>query len=305
MSQLQFCTDGRFTIVQFTDLHWRNGDELDQRTGRLLHAVLQAERPDLVVLTGDVIDGSECIEPAWSWRQAVAPIIEHGLPWAAIFGNHDDEGPLSRQQLMRVQQECPGCLSQPGPAELAGSGNYVLTIASSGSDEPAASLYFLDSGGHTADGEYTWITPEQIQWFLDFSERRRLERLSPSASEIWRPQPALVFFHIPIQEFDEVWQRGTCSGSKQEAVCSPRYNSGLFSALRSRSEVLGVFVGHDHLNDFDGTLHGIRLCYGRTSGYGGYGSDEFRRGARVIRLWEGQMSFETWLRLEDGSVIAR
>lgn len=68
-------------------------------------------------------------------------------------------------------------------------------------------------------------------------------------------------------------------------------------------DVRGTFVGHDHINDYWGELHGIRLCYGRATGYNTYGKEGFPRGARIIQLTEGEADFQTWLRLDDGSVV--
>lgn len=62
--------------------------------------------------------------------------------------------------------------------------------------------------------------------------------------------------------------------------------------------VLGTFAGHDHDNDYCGRLHGISLCYGRVGGYHCYG--KLQRGARIIRLFEGERRFETWVRLDNG-----
>ncbi|MBI3462081.1 MAG: metallophosphoesterase family protein [Planctomycetes bacterium] len=286
--RLRFGAQGHFTIVQFTDLHWRNGDAADQRTRELMNHVFDAERPDLVVLTGDVIEGAECTDPAQAWREVVWPMEERAAPWAAVFGNHDDEGSLGREQLLAVQQSCRMCLSEPGPEEVPGVGNYVLAIQSARDSSIAAVIYFLDSGGVAPAGVdgYAWITAEQIQWYRGES-RGRFERI-----------PALAFFHIPLPEFDEVWNPQTCVGSKHEEVCCPQINSGFLSALREQGDVKGVFVGHDHLNDFEGTLDGIRLCYGRATGYGSYGRDDFPRGARVIRLREGERAFTTWLSLD-------
>ena len=115
--------------------------------------------------------------------------------------------------------------------------------------------------------------------------------------------PALAFFHIPIPEYDEVWDFHNCYGVKYENVCCPRINTGFFAAMHEMGDVMGTFVGHDHVNDFWGELHGIRLCYGRGTGYNTYGRDGFLRGARVIQLSEGKRGFETWLRLANGSII--
>ena len=89
---------------------------------------------------------------------------------------------------------------------------------------------------------------------------------------------------------------------KFERVCCPEVNTGLFAAMLERGDVMGTFAGHDHINDYWGA-HGIRLCYGRATGYGTYGREGMLRGARVIRLHEGQRQFDTWITLSDGSQI--
>jgi hypothetical protein len=80
-------------------------------------------------------------------------------------------------------------------------------------------------------------------------------------------------------------------------------NSGFFAAMVERGDVMGTFAGHDHINDYEGELYGIRLCYGRGSGHSCYGQDGFQRGARVIRLRQDQRGFDTWVRQDDGSVV--
>jgi hypothetical protein len=114
---------------------------------------------------------------------------------------------------------------------------------------------------------------------------------------------AFAFFHIPLPEYQEVWDAGVCYGHRFEAVCCPRVNSGLFAAMVEMGDVIGTFVGHDHVNDYWGIRHGIRLCYGRASGYNTYGRERFQRGARIIQMRRGTRQFLSWLRLDDGSVI--
>jgi hypothetical protein len=274
---LQFNSDGKFTITQLTDLHYRNGETEDLRSLALMRDILDAEKPGLVVLTGDVIDGSFCRDPIRSYGEVVQPIIDRGLPWAAVFGNHDDEGSAKREQLMAAMQKLSGCLSVPGPPDLTGVGNYILTIA--GKDGPAARLYLVDSHAYADETEknYDWIRQDQIDWYLN----------SP------HDLPALMFFHIPLCEYDDVWNTGQCTGSKNEPVCCPQSNSGMFTALKSAGDVMGVFVGHDHTNDYCGSLSGIQLCYGRSSGFSSYGKEGFPRGARRIELRSGDTKFDT------------
>ena len=60
---------------------------------------------------------------------------------------------------MAVQQSIPYCLSEPGPQDVSGVGNYALCIESATGAQPAAILYFLDSNRYaeTDVGGYGWI----------------------------------------------------------------------------------------------------------------------------------------------------
>ncbi|MFB9326449.1 metallophosphoesterase family protein [Paenibacillus aurantiacus] len=295
--KLRFREDGTFTIVQFTDLHWKNGDEADLRTRSLMELAISEEAPDLIVFTGDVIYSSECDAPLHAIREAVSAAEASGIPWAVVLGNHDSEADVTREELHRSLLGYGGSVTGDTPG-VTGCGNYTIAVRDSGGTETAAVLYFLDSGDYSrhpnVDG-YAWIAKDQIDWYA--SQSRAF-----AAGNDGNPLPALAFFHIPLPEYAEAWEQGGCRGSKHEAVCCPKLNSGLFAAMVEAGDVMGTFVGHDHINDFSGELCGIRLTYGRASGYNTYGKEGFPRGARVIRLREGERSFESWLRLDDGSV---
>jgi hypothetical protein len=296
---LRFRRDGTFTILQLTDVHWSSGEGADAQTRALVEQILAVEDPDLVALTGDIVSGAVAPDPCRAWAEVVAVVEARGLPWTLVFGNHDDEGPATRAEMLRALRRRPLCLSEAGPRGITGVGNYVLRVRASRSPRLAAALYFLDSGAYSENGvgEYAWIARDQIEWFARTSARlheahgRRAARL-----------PALAFFHIPLPEWDEVWRTAVCRGWRHEPVMSPAVNSGFFAAMVEAGDVMGAFCGHDHANDFEGELHGIRLCYGRASGFGEYGWEDFPRGARVIRLHEGERRFETWVRVEGGGV---
>lgn len=296
---LTFRQDGTFKIVQFTDLHFGGGKEKvrgdDERTADLIARVIASEKPDLVVLTGDLHWSKGIDDPQAACRRAIAPVVQAKVPWAAVFGNHDAEAGATREQLFAVWKESERCLAAAGPAETRGVGNYALTVkGTEGTD--GAVLYFFDSGVEAPKeiGGYAWLHPNQIHWYTERS--RQINRSSV------RPLPGLAFFHIPIPEYREAWAEGEqVAGVREEEVCCPKINTGLFGAMVEMGDVMGVFVGHDHDNDYCGTLHGIRLCYGRVTGFNTYG--KLQRGARVIELREGVRSFETWIVQEDGRVI--
>ena len=294
---LRFRSDRRFKIVQFTDIHWHNGEAPDQQSAKLMMRIAKTESPDLIVLTGDILAGGGCDDAADSLRQVIKTVETCEVPWASVFGNHDDEGSADRYELMTVMQESRLSLTRPGPEKIPGVGNYILPIQNSEANATAAVLYFIDSGSYapTDIGGYDWIRREQIAWYLQESAKL--------TAEAGHTLPALAFFHIPIPEYDEVWDFHTCYGVKYENVCAPQINTGFFAALHEAGDVMGTFVGHEHVNDFWGDLHGIRLCYGRATGYNTYGREGFPRGARVIQLQEGERQFETWLHLDDGTIV--
>lgn len=297
---LKFRDDNTFTIVQFTDIHWKDGGETDLSSRALMAQVLEAEQPDFVVFTGDVVGGTKCEDPITAFHEAVRTVEESRIPWAVVFGNHDTEKIITRQQLMEAVTGYEFALAERGPEEISGYGNYVLQVVGA-EDRPAATLYFMDSGSYSSLSHvkgYDWIRRDQVNWYVEQSEQL-------TAQNGGTPLPALAFFHIPLPEYRDVWEREVCNGNKFENVCCPEINTGLFSAMVEMGDVMGTFVGHDHVNDFCGTLHGIRLCYGRATGYSTYGKEGFPRGARVIRLSGGERQFESWLRLDDGSVIQK
>ena len=63
----------------------------DNLTNTLLGHVLDVEKPDMVVFTGDQLNGQGS---TWDARSVLAKfakaVTERGIPWAAVFGNHDD-----------------------------------------------------------------------------------------------------------------------------------------------------------------------------------------------------------------------
>ena len=54
---LKFNADGKFKIAQFTDIHY-NGSKASKAALKVLENVLTQERPDFIVLTGDIIYGT-------------------------------------------------------------------------------------------------------------------------------------------------------------------------------------------------------------------------------------------------------
>ncbi|NEW04759.1 metallophosphoesterase family protein [Paenibacillus sp. SYP-B3998] len=300
--QLKFREDATFKIVQFADAEFCHSEDADEiKMKAMMQRILESEKPDLVVYTGDVIASGSSSDAVQAFRNAVSVPDQMQIPWAVVFGNHDSEAAnLTREQLHALQLAHPFCYAKPDPPQVSGVGNYVLTIHDRYND-PAAALYFLDSGSYSPLeylrlGFYDWIRRSQINWYVEQSYRLTTENGG-------QPLPSLAFFHIPLPEYNEIWDMSVCYGQKQDSYCSaPWINTGFFAAMVEMGDIMGTFVGHDHGNDFWGTLHGIRLCYGRTT-RNAYLNRPFLTGARIIQLTEGQRDFDSWLHLEDGTLL--
>ncbi len=125
-------------------------------------AILQAEQPDLVVLSGDMVSGFAWDgSPRWyerRWRRLIQPVYRAGIPYASILGNHDGEADLSHREIINLDISTGGNLSltQQGPANVSGAGNYYLDIYDTSGKAVAARVWLLDSNNrgcqHTRAG---------------------------------------------------------------------------------------------------------------------------------------------------------
>lgn len=256
----------------------------------LMQNAVEAEKPGLVVLAGDVVCSANTRQ---AWVALTKVFVDAKVPWAVVLGNHDVEYELTNKQILETVSGLPYCVAVPGPKELSGSGNYIIPVQSARSTGTKAILYFIDShsglGKESTLGPYDWIKNDQVQWY-------RSESASLTKKNGGKPYAALAFFHILFIEYNEVWGKKTTVGVKEEDVCSPDINSGMYNAFLESGDVMGMFVGHDHVNNYIGYLRGICLAYGQATGREAYG--DIGKGYRVIELYEGQRKFDTWVRIK-------
>lgn len=292
---LKFNANGKFKIVQFTDVHYIADDSRSAVAAERIEEIMDAERPDLVVFTGDVIYG----KPAEKGMRTVLDIVSRRkCPFAVTFGNHDDEQGLSREELLKIIRTIPGNLTATTEG-ISGVTNFILPVKSSDGAKDATVLYLFDSHSYSkiaGIGGYDYIKSDQIQWYRDNSRKFALANGGT-------PLPSLAFFHIALPEYHQaVTDEGAALyGVRKEKVCSPVLNSGLFASMKEMGDVKGVFVGHDHDNDYAVMWQGILLAYGRYTG-GDTVYNNLPNGVRVIELTEGEKGFRTWIRLKDGQV---
>lgn len=103
----------------------------DNLTSTLLGHILDEEKPDLVVFTGDQLNGQGT---SWDSKSVFAKfavaVTDRNIPWATVFGNHDDEDGALKEGQMQLLQALPYSMVQRGPKDVHGVGNYVLKVKS-------------------------------------------------------------------------------------------------------------------------------------------------------------------------------
>lgn len=106
---LRFSVEGKYKILQVADLHFSVGPgecrDMDPQheqeckdigadvySLKWLETALDETEPDLVVFSGDQLNGQKTSWDAQSVIMKFAPLVyQRNIPWTIIFGNHDEE----------------------------------------------------------------------------------------------------------------------------------------------------------------------------------------------------------------------
>jgi 3',5'-cyclic AMP phosphodiesterase CpdA len=310
-------SDGKFKILQLADLHLSTGVgvcrdaepkdgspcEADTRTLEFVEKILDDEKPDMVVLSGDQINGDTAPDAQTAIFKYAEMLIKRKIPYATIFGNHDDEQTMTREAQMSLIESLPYSLSRAGPADIDGVGNYYVEVLARGhSTHSALTLYFLDTHAYSPDEKtypgYNWLKENQINWFK--STAKSLKRAHQAYTHIHMD---LAFIHIPLPEYREEGNERV--GEWREGVTAPTFNSGFRNALVEEGVVM-VSCGHDHANDYcalskEGDEPKLWMCFGGGAGFGGYGGyGGYHRRVRVFEVDMNQATISTHKRVEWG-----
>ena len=290
----RFHDDGTFRILQVTDTHidWDMQPEYEKAFAQLCD-MLDSGKPDLVIFTGDVVTESAGGEVPW--QEFLKPLDERNIPFALTYGNHDRESVLMDSRMAELITAHPSCITTMKSGVID---DTLIELLSSDGSGTAAVLYVMDSGDYSTVppvGEYGWFPMSQLEWYNNLSH-------SYAAANGGCPVPSYMFFHIPLCEYYSAYNKALIDGSRDEHECPGELNSGMYALIKANADVHGVFVGHDHDNDYIADAGNVAFVYGRFSGDATTSTHD-KTGMRFIELREGNYGFRTWIRERSGEIV--
>ncbi len=311
---LKFDENGEFKIFNICDI--QDMYPMHKTAKQFITDMINIHDPDIVILGGD-----NTVATAETKAQAIEEIcnifVETETYFTLVFGNHDDEQGVSREELLKLYQLYGGeyCLAYDADPSITGVGTHNLTVKSSDGTKIAYNLYMFDSNSYTYDENgkrlgYDAVHEDQIEWYKNTSAEAK-------AANGGETVYAMSFQHIVVQEaFEELFfesplnlgpltlnfdskcytylpfVRDIKDGFVLEAPCPGYYNYGQLDAFVETGDMVAVFSGHDHPNSYTVNKNGVDIVNTPGASFESYG-DNSVRGLRLITLNEKDTSVYT------------
>ena len=252
-------------------------ENFDLQCGNHIRSLVAQSRPDLIIITGDIVYGS--FDDSGRVFEYICSLMDSfEIPWAPVFGNHDNESSVGVAWQCERFERCRYCLFERGT--VSGNGNYTVGIAIG--KELVRVIHMLDSNGCGDSDDPAIIRsrglfPDQLELIRD--NTKRIQKAQNKAV------PAFVAFHIPVDCFQKAEETkgyrkheedryvlGVNVPAKDDdfGFCLETYypiptEPGFVDYLRAQN-VDGVFVGHVHNSCISITYEGIRWTMGLKTG---------------------------------------
>ena len=289
--------DGTFKILQLTDLHFINSTVenkqnlskdytyRDEWAMTAVTDIIQRADPDLIMVTGDTTFTLDEIyyltrtSDNYAAFQKMAKFIDSfGIPWAFLFGNHDEEGSLydrfkSVEKTKKVlgaylnSDEIKHCLYTDGPDEINGVGNYIINVVNKDGSTNMP-LVLFDSGsylrnikdeenGQTYSDQhaYEWVHDDQLDWYeAAINDISRIEK---------KKVTSMVFQHIPMPVYQTVIDAAVATlGDNWKDTINASWTYGQERKLNTSIGEITYYGGvcneenHAVCSSYIGTFHG-------------------------------------------------
>lgn len=313
---VKFNSSGKLIVMQVSDT--QDMKYVRKAMVKMLDNAYDILKPDLVLFTGDNILGNHLLDARIGDRKIAsgkaatlqimkesihhicAPLEKRKIPFAMIYGNHDDMNAVSKDEQADIYRSYSMCLPMNTRNGRVDCDTYNIPVYSSDGEKVKFNLWMLDSAWHDKfeDKCYTAIKPETVEWYKQTSAKLKEENGG-------NPVPSLMFAHIPLPEITNLIEqcgpndtgavltekKGWCRlrpdiarGTMLEYPCILEESAGLFDAALECGDVKGIVSGHDHVNCFEGKYKGIDFIQTSCASFRCYGGT--MRGVRIFEIDE-------------------
>ncbi len=307
-----FTTDEDFKVMHLTDIHQGGGflcKGKDRKSLTAVAAMITAEKPDLVIVTGDIAYPvpyqAGTFNNKSGAKQFAALMESLGVYWTVTFGNHDTESYsyFNREKISAFysDENLKYCLYEAGLEDVDGYGNHIIKVKNS-QNIISQAFVMLDSHSYT-DGDilgiawkYDNIHDNQVEWYKN--EIIAMNKANEAAVKVlkaeneaellakYTPVKSTAYFHIPLVEARDAWLE--LEANNFESTDSAEYIDGiigetgkrifcgigedaLFEAMIELGSTKAMFNGHDHYNNATFSKNDIIFSYGYSIDYLAYG----------------------------------
>ncbi len=325
--KIKFNKDGKLTILQVSDAQDMHIPR--KAMFKMLEKVYGKVNPDLIVLTGDNILGNHLDDARFGNKKSVhteegtlkrmqkalgfllKPINDRKIPFAFIYGNHDDMNRISKDRQAEIFGSYEYCVPYNTDDKSVDCDTYNIPVYSSKDENKIMyNIWMLDSAGCDKDGKpvYGHVQKNTLDWY----ERKSDELRAQNGGEAVM---SLMFQHIPVDEIKELYVE--CDEKDKNSIKLPdgkfvkldkekangyafeiehnesEYNNQL-DILKRHNDVCGLVFGHDHMNSFIAKIKDINIIQTSGASFRCYGN-LVTRGVRVFVIDENDTtSFETY-----------
>jgi predicted MPP superfamily phosphohydrolase len=94
----------KLKVIQITDIHYGENEKDDVKTTAEMKKLIDWEKPDLAILTGDMVSNYawDGVTKPWyevQWNKWTQAFIEKDLRYMYVQGNHDALADLDRDEV--------------------------------------------------------------------------------------------------------------------------------------------------------------------------------------------------------------
>ena len=171
-------------LTEYQKEYWAT-DKIEDRCYGYLRETIETVKPDLILLTGDIVYGS-FDDAGTAWLSFIDFMESFDIPWAPVYGNHDNESAKGVDWQNEQLEKAENCLFKKG--SVSGNGNYSVGIAQEG--ELLRVFYMLDTHGCL---DSIGLKDDQVKWYTEEALKIIEESPETKISFAFHVQPYVFF----------------------------------------------------------------------------------------------------------------